>query len=40
VVEATLGEKLQLPAAFESLKSKKKESVLVSNSFEDVKALM
>jgi threonine synthase len=40
VVEATLGEKLQLPAALESLKSKKKESVLVSNSFEDVKALM
>jgi threonine synthase len=40
VVEDTLGEKLQLPAALETLKSKKKESVLVSNRFEDVKALL
>jgi threonine synthase len=40
VVEETLGEKLVLPDALESLKSKEKKSVLVSNRFEDVKRLL
>ncbi len=40
VVEATLGEKILLPDALESLKSKKKESIFVSNKFDDVKSLL
>lgn len=37
VVEATLQQKLQLPDTLESLKSKKKESILVSNKFEEAR---
>jgi len=40
VVEETLEMKLKLPEALESLKAKKKESIRVSNKFEDAKALL
>jgi threonine synthase len=40
VVEETLGEKIKLPAALESLLNKKKESKLVGNKFEDVRPLL
>ncbi|HZY78704.1 MAG TPA: threonine synthase [Cyclobacteriaceae bacterium] len=40
VVEETLQMKLKLPEALESLKTKKKESIVVGNKFEEVKALL
>lgn len=40
VVEETLGAKLKLPDALEVLKGKKKESILVSNNFEEVRTLL
>jgi threonine synthase len=40
VVEETLGEKIKLPPALESLRGKKKESKLVGNKLGDVKPLL
>ena len=40
VVEETLGEKIKLPAALESLKDKKKQSVVISNRYEEAKSLL
>lgn len=40
VVEETLNEKLTLPDALESLKSKQKQSIVVSSDFDDVKKLL